>query len=396
MISIINAKSKIESLTLDRGVQSLNIEDSSGYVLAEDVLASHNSPSFHQSAMDGFAVTFNSTRTGAMLKIIGEASAGKISEEIVSDGLATPIYTGAKVPEGADTVIPIEKVDVKDGFIIVRDMVQLHGNIRPAGSQFVRGDLLVNKGTLINSAHIAIFAMSGHRQVPVFKKPSIALIVTGTELIQPADFLPDGYVYESNSYMLLAALRESGFTTIDCYRIKDDYEKIKQGISAAADTHDVVILTGGVSMGKYDFVQTALKDIGVTEHFYKVKQKPGKPIYFGQLNYTCLFGLPGNPAAVYTCFYEYVYPLLNKISGKKEIYLVKKEASLKNPFSKSANLGFYLKGFYSDGTVEILEGQESYKMSSYSQSNCIVYLPEGLEKIDKSSKVEIHLLPFMI
>ncbi len=241
-------------------------------------------------------------------------------------------------------------------------------------------------------AAIGFLAGIGITEVLVYPHPAIGLIVTGNELIAPGQLLMQGQVYESNSFALQAALKQMHITDIKIYNAEDELEKVKQVLKKALHQSDIVLLTGGVSVGDYDFVAAAAKENGIEKVFHKIKQKPGKPFYFGKKGNKLIFGLPGNPASVLTCFYEYVEPALKK-TGKQKTSLQVMQAPLAEPFKKAAGLTHFLKGFYDGKKVTALHAQESYRLSSFANANCLIKIDDEVIACEKDEVVEIHLLP---
>lgn len=391
MISIINAKDLIKISTHKAGSITLPLSTVFRRITAQDIFATHNSPDFNQSAMDGYALFSEALSVGDTFIVKGESSAGKVSDISVEQGSAMPIYTGAKVPEGANLVIPIENVRVDSDKIIVTQPVNAGANIRQTGSQFTLNELLIKKGTKIDIAEISLLAMNGISSVEVIKEPTIELIVTGNELITPGNKLPSGGVFESNSFMLKAALNKYGINEVEVNHLTDDYDLIKQGIEEASKTCDYLVLTGGISVGKYDFVHRALTELSVNQLFYKVAQKPGKPLFVGLLNNAMVFALPGNPGAALTCFFEYLLLSIDVFRGSSACGLKTKKTKLGNNYTKGNKLTHFLKGYYDGSEVKITENQESFKITAFAEANCLIYLPQEIAEFSVGAEVEIHL-----
>ena len=207
-------------------------------------------------------------------------------------------------------------------------------------------------------------------------KPSVAVIVTGNELIEAGNVLKYGLIYESNGVMLTAALTELGYQKVTNYKVEDTYQATFNMLQKVIGSHDVILVTGGISVGDYDFVGLALRDLGVDELFYKVNQKPGKPLFFGKKENKIVFALPGNPAAALTCFYIYVQLALQKISGNLDFSVTVTKAKSKSEFTKKGVRAQFLKAIYKAGSVEILEGQNSSMLHTFASGNALVYLSE--------------------
>lgn len=391
MISIDEAltlvKSKSEPLFKEA---LLDIEKSGGYLLSKDVVSPINMPPFRQSAMDGYALHLHDALT---YTVIGEVKAGDSHHPILKAGEAVRIFTGAPVPDTANAVIMQEKVVLIGSHLMVESPLSIGHNIRSIGEQVKKGDLALAKNTKLTPAAIGYLASLGISQVPVYKKPSIALITTGNELINAGEELSHGKIFESNSKMLQNALYNLKFYDIHFYKVEDDYKKTVSTLTNVISLHDLVIISGGISVGDYDYVGKALKELQVEEHFYTVKQKPGKPLFFGTKNNTLIFALPGNPAASLTCFYIYVYTALQKMMHRAELELPRFKAISKNSFTRIGDRPQFLKAIYNNGEVTILEGQSSSMLQTFALSNALVFVPEHISKIEINDPVEVILLP---
>jgi molybdopterin molybdotransferase len=233
----------------------------------------------------------------------------------------------------------------------------------------------------------------GIEKIEVYKKPSIAILVTGNELISAGTPLKYGQIYESNAAMLKSALITLGFQQIKNYKVSDNYQDTLKVLENIISKHDVILVSGGISVGDYDFVGKALKELEVKELFYKVKQKPGKPLFFGKKNDKVIFALPGNPGAALTCFYIYVQLALQKLSGNQSYEATRLKAKSKSEFIKKGDRAQFLKAIYKMPTVEILEGQNSSMLHTFASGNALVYLSEEKGSININDEVEVILLP---
>ena len=389
MISVKDAIEKIKINTQKGVISEIAIKDALNHILAEDILSPINMPPFDQSAMDGYAVHMHNSQD---YELIGETKAGDASEYDLKPGQAIRIFTGGMVPNGANAVAKQEIVVCNENSIRLEEDISLQMNIRPAGEQIKVNDLAFAKDTPLNAGAIGYLATLGFTHVKVYQKPQISIIATGNELTKPGQALENGKIYESNTYMLQAALNSTGFEA-NILTVKDNYEATRDTIKDALSKSDALILTGGISVGDYDFVGDALDELGVQNIFYKVKQKPGKPLYFGKMREKVVFALPGNPAAALSCFYVYVLSALNGMMGKKDGELRTLQLSLKTSYKKSPNLTHFLKAYMQDGVVEILPAQSSAMLSSFAKANCIVVAEEGKEEWQIGETVNALLLP---
>lgn len=371
----------------------VSINAAAGLILAEDIFSLTDVPPFNQSSMDGYAINYQGWKKKETLKIAGMAQAGLAGLDPIQSDEARRIFTGAVVPHGSDTVVMQEKVDVLDGKILIKDNnLAIGQNVRIQGSEAKKGEIALEKGHLLNPTAIGFLAGLGIHELMVYPAPTISIILTGNELQQPGLALNYGQVYESNSYALNAAIREAGILNVDVFSAEDDLKILIEVLAIALQNSNLVLLTGGVSVGDYDFVIRAAEANGVEQVFHKIKQKPGKPIYFGKKGEKYVFGLPGNPASVLTCFYEYVYPAMGLL-GNKQKEMIKINAILESDIKKPAGMTHFLKAYYNGKTVKELKAQESFRLSSFAKSNCLIELEAEQSEFKAGEEVEIHLLP---
>lgn len=371
----------------------LKLLDAGGLILAEDVYSKTDVPPFNQSSMDGYAINYEGWQKFPELKISGEVAAGSWQSTPLEPGNAVRIFTGAAVPDGADTVVMQEKVKINNGFLSIEDKDLLKGlNFRAKGSEISAGALALEKGALLTPAAIGYLAGVGIDEIQAHPKPSVSIILTGDELQAPGHALSHGQVYESNSLALNAALRQAGISKIDFLSSKDDLSVLTKSIAEALKNTDVLLVTGGVSVGDYDFVIRACTANDVEQIFHKIRQKPGKPLFFGKKGTKVVFGLPGNPASVLSCFYEYVLPALGQMS-LRGTRLKSRNVPLKTALKKPMGLTQFLKGYYDGDSVSDLKAQESFRLSSFARANCLIKLDEERTEFSRDEIVEIHLLP---
>lgn len=371
---------------------TIPLQQAVGRVLAADIKAFTDIPAFEQSAMDGYALSFAGYELHKTLTIQGEVPAGSPELAVLQANQAMRIFTGAPVPAGADTVVMQEKVDVKNGQLhITDDQLKPGQNVRSIGSEIKAGELMLAKGDKLTPAAVGFLATTGVSEVLVYPTPVMSIIVTGNELQQPGKALQHGQVYECNSFQLRAALKLLQIEEVPVFEAKDDPQVVKDTLKYALDNSDVVLLTGGVSVGNYDFVPEAAAACGVVTLFHKLKQRPGKPLFVGTKGKKWVFGLPGNPSSVLTCFYEYVIPSLEQLMQLKQVVPAIK-VPLSKAYTKTASLTFFLKGYYDGQTVAPLDSQESYRLRSFAMANCLVVLPEEKMEYAVGEEVEIHLI----
>ena len=391
MITVNQAKELIAAAIQPLEPVNINLAEAAGHILAADIYAAVDIPAFRQSSMDGYAFRFEAGLS--FYHLAGEMAAGTTEPLEIKAGEATRIFTGAPLPGGADTVVMQEKITKENNKIIVDDpMLSVGSNVREKGSEIKADALAMEKGSLLSPAAIGFLAGIGTTEVAVYPMPKVAVILTGNELQQPGKVLIFGQVYESNSFALSAALKNEGINDIKLFWVSDDLDLLIQSLNEVLENSDVVLLTGGVSVGEYDFVTKAADACGIQQIFHKVKQKPGKPLLFGTKSKQLVFGLPGNPSSVLSCFYNYALPALKALSCKQDSVKTL-QAELSTDYKKTAGLTHFLKGIYADGKASPLNAQESFRLSSFAHSNCLICLDETEEFYKAGTTVTIMLLP---
>lgn len=374
MIAIDEAISlSINAINCGMKEEELLLAKANNRVLSKNLVSPIASPPFDQSAVDGYALCFHPQ---SHYEVIGEIQAGINQEYRLEPGQALRIFTGAAVPKEADTIVMQEHVRKEANQITLERKINGMANIRPKGEQIQQGDIALKEGIILNPAGIGYLASLGFTKVPVYSQANIGIIVTGNELVNPGESLMHGQIYESNASMLKTAVASNHFGTTKVYKSKDDLLETEQTIKKALEENDLLLISGGISVGDYDFVAAALGKNGVKEVFHKVKQKPGKPLYFGQLNSKYVFALPGNPAAALSCFYIYVLPFLKKWAGVKAYHLVWKKAINTVEFVKKGDRPQFLKAKHTAESIEILDGQNSSMLHSFALANALCFIPD--------------------
>lgn len=389
MINTKNALNKVIKFTKPLSTFTCALNKSCGYTLAKAIFSPINMPPFRQSAMDGYALHLHPSNS---YTLIGEVKAGDEEHPIVNAGEAIRIFTGAPVPDTANAVVMQEKAVATTTKIEISDAIKENTNIRPLGEQITKESIALNKGIKLTPAAIGFLATLGITEVTVFNKPSIAIIATGNELIEPGQSLKYGQIYESNSVMLKGALQSLGYNTIFIHKVNDNYTNTYQLLEQVISANDMVIITGGISVGDYDFVGKALNALKVEQVFYKVKQKPGKPLFFGKKENTSIFALPGNPAAALSCFYIYVRTALEISSGNTNYQLPKTIKKSASNYRKKGDRAQFLKAIITNNEIRILEGQSSAMLQTFALANALVIIPEDLYEINIGDPVEAILI----
>jgi molybdopterin molybdotransferase len=368
-------------------------------ILAEDVEAEVNLPSFSNSAMDGFAVRSVDTETeGKILKIIACVKAGDFPFLMVNKGDAVKIMTGAPLPEGADAVIMKEYTEEKETTVVIKKTVKKGENVRFEGEEIKKGHTALKRGQILNPASLGFLISLGRKNVRVFKKPNVSILVTGSELMTPGSKLNPGQIWESNSALLVSAINEAGLKPHFLGIARDRMEDLEIRLEKGLNSSDILIVSGGISVGDYDFVQNVLEKLEVKKIFWRVAIKPGKPTYFGKKNNKLVFGLPGNPASVLVTFLEFVRPALLKMMGYQDVFLEEREAYLEHTVRKKPERAHFLKGCFQEknGVTSVRSAgkQNSHILESFSRANCLLLLEKDRTVFENGEKVRIQLLPW--
>ncbi|RKS55721.1 molybdopterin molybdochelatase [Gillisia mitskevichiae] len=387
MVTIEEAHKIIKDQKVKLKTETRKLENCLDFSISEDITAPFDMPSFDNSAMDGYALCGISQE----YIIIGEVAAGDKKDFKLKSGDAVRIFTGAKVPKNTTAVMMQEKTSVVGKKLTLQQMPKEGQSIRRKGEELRKGQLVFEKGTTITPAGIGLIGSLGIQNIEVYKKPLINLITTGNELIEPGKPKAEGQIYESNSYALALACEQFGFKYGNKKQIDDDFEAIKSGIKKSLETSDVLILSGGISVGDYDYVKQALEENGVVEQFYKVFQKPGKPLYFGRKENKFVFALPGNPASSLSCFYVYVLPFLYRLNGSAKNGLQRFSFPISHDFKNKADRPLFLKAKISNNEVEILDGQGSSMILSMAHGNALAFI-EAETSYNKGEKLECLLI----
>ncbi len=310
-------------------IETAPLGSSGGRTLASDLLALRTQPPFAASAMDGYAVRAGDLAAGGILRVVGESAAGHPFGGTVGSGQAVRIFTGAPVPTGSDTVIIQENVTKLDGGCISTNVIEPFGrHIRGAGVDFQTGDLLLTGGMVLDSRHIGLAASMGHAALPVRRKPRVMIVSTGDELAEPGASLGEAQIVSSNSVALAALAEAAGGTAFDLGIVKDSRDATSEAIARACENADLVVTSGGASVGDHDFVQDALKANGFDIAFWKVAIRPGKPLMFGSKGGLLCLGLPGNPVSSQVCGLLFLKPLLRKMLGQPDAAYDRREPAV--------------------------------------------------------------------
>lgn len=389
MIDVAEANQRMMAAVRVLPAGRVPLADAVGRFTVEEVLAPYDHPLFECSAMDGYAFAFSEGVNA--LKVVGEVAAGDAFPRSLKAGECVRIFTGAMLPEGADTVVMQELVQ-RNGDTITHGDAKLKqgGNVRYKGEQLRAGDVALPKGTWLGPAAIGLLASVGVQEVEVVRKPRVAVLVSGDEFAEGGVPRP-GKIFGSNGVMLQAALRGQGIDA-DIRQVGDDREALIGAWKSAVEGHDLVLSTGGVSVGDHDLVLPALEALGAQIIFHGVKQKPGKPMLLARLGNTPVFGLPGNPRAVMVLFMEYVLPFLRAMQGSSSPWLRSATLPMAHAVSVKGDRAEFRAARVKDGTVELLRDEGSHMLRSLTGADALAFIPAEMRKLRAGDRIEVHYI----
>jgi molybdopterin molybdotransferase len=376
--------------------QIIPIRESLGKVLSEDIYSPIDVPNYNNSAMDGFVFYKAQENSPIMLEVIGSQLAGQSSNEKVLPGQAIQIMTGARIPNGGNTVIPIELVSYDGDKISINESPKIGANIRKIGEDVKKNELILKKGRCIRSSEIGLLASLGLPKVSVYRQIRVAFFSTGDEVVEVGSLLKVGQVYDSNNHTIGAMLERIGAEIVNLRIVSDDKNALKKTLLSIVDEVDVIITSGGVSVGAADFMKEVLKEIGEVL-FWKLSIKPGRPLAYGKINQTHYFGLPGNPVASMVSFYQIVQPQLKVLMGEVDyelppLFKVKTEKAIhKKPGRMEFQRGILFKN-NDEWWVKPTGHQGSAILSSMSQANCFIVMGIHEGSIDSGDTVKVQLM----
>lgn len=383
-----------------RGSETVALENALGRVLATELVAGMDLQPWPNSAMDGYALAAADLETALSegLTLVGTALAGHPFTGALGAGQCVRILTGAVMPTGADTVVMQEQVNVTDGRVRVQRALPAGANVRAPGEDVRRGQVVLPAGTRLGPAQIALAAALGQPTVAVARRPRVALFTSGDELTPLGQPLGAGAIYDSNRYLLRAMLLELGVRVIDLGIVADDPAAVRAAFAAARDQADVLISSGGVSVGDADYVRDVFVEFGAI-HFWRIAMRPGRPLAFGRLADTWFFGLPGNPVSTAVTFHEFVRPALRALQGEVSAPPLRLELPLLEPLHKAPGRIDFQRGIVGPGPdgrlgVRSAGAQGSHVMSSLAAANCLLVLPAKAGDLPAGATVTVELLPW--
>ena len=379
---------------------NLPLADSHGCVLAEDVVAQWPLPSFDNSSMDGYAVIASDVSSAAeaspvTLTVIDDVPAGSRADIALRPGCAVRIMTGAPIPSGTDCIVPVEVTDAGTDNVEIREQVAPGTYIRRAGEDVIVGDVVVRAGTLLSSRQLAVIAAVGKGHVVVYPRPRVAVLSTGSELVEPGTPLSKGMISDSNSFLLVSAANEAGAQAYRVPPVPDDAEAFSAAISDQLHRADLILTSGGVSMGAYDTVKEVFSSYGTVE-FTKVAMHPGMPQGHGVVGESDderipVITLPGNPVSSYISFQNFVRPAINKLRGLGSTDRPRLAVEVTKPLDSPQSKRQFARGrFLDDGRVEpVGGGQGSHVIGGLAQADCLIVIPEGVAHVNAGDTVDV-------
>jgi molybdopterin molybdotransferase len=389
MISEEEARRKILETIRPLSSRRLPLSEALGSFVAEDYFARLPLPAFDNSAMDGYAVMATSGTKGARLWVAGEQPAGRDKQLRIAPGEAIRIFTGAPIPAGADAIVMQEDVTRDGDAIVINTGVGAGEFIRRRGCDLAEGQRILAKGERLRSTTIALLASQGIADVAVGAEVNAAIISTGDELVKPGGKLDPGQIYESNSALLNALLQRCGTAVNSAEHCHDERESLLHTIERGTKS-DILIISGGVSVGEHDLVKDALRELGAQIEIWRVAIKPGKPFLFGNIGECAVFGLPGNPVSAFVTFLQFVRPAILKMMGATNLDLPQLPAKLAVDLTNEGDRAHYVRGKLEQGTFTPVGRQESHALFGLSRSNALLRLDLGQSlKADEIVDVEI-------
>ncbi|MFG2882376.1 gephyrin-like molybdotransferase Glp [Streptomyces sp. NPDC048297] len=404
----------------------LQLLDAQGCVLVEDVMVPVSLPPFDNSSMDGYAVRVADVEGAgeefpAVLEVVGDVAAGAVGLVHVGPGQAARIMTGAPLPPGAEAVVPVEWTDGglgegpvsgmragsvapegAEGQVRVHRPAEARAHVRAKGSDVKAGDRALEAGTILGPPQIALLAAIGRGTVRVRPRPRVVVMSTGSELVQPGEALDHGQIYDSNSFALTAAARDAGAIAYRVGAVADDADTLRSTIEDQLVRADLMVTTGGVSVGAYDVVKEALSHVGDEDEagsgveFRKLAMQPGKPQGFGSIgpDHTPLLALPGNPVSSYVSFELFVRPAIRTLMGLDDVHRPRTRATLRAEKALSSPKGRrqFLRGTYADGEVTPVGGAGSHLVAALAHADALIVLPEDRDSAEPGTEVEVVLL----
>jgi len=387
MITVDEATAILEGISFRPEAERVSIEEALNRILAQDVLSSIDMPPFPKSAMDGYAV--RSDDPSRRFRIVEVIPAGYVPSKPIGRGQCAKIMTGGMLPEGTDRVVKREVTVEDDGFMEITGEDKRR-NVCFQGEDLKVGDLVLSRGCRLRPQEIAVAASMGLAEIQVFRRPEVGIMTTGSEIIPPGRSLEKGQIYDSNTFSLSAQVQQAGAVVKRRESAVDDPREIRRSLERLLDTCDVVLVSGGVSMGDYDYVPSTLRELGVTLHFEKIAIKPGKPTVFGTRGGRFVFGIPGNPVSTFVIFELFIKPFLYRMMGHDFRPLLIPGTLAREILRRSAERSAYYPVVYEEGRVHPLPYHGSAHIHALARANGLICLARGQKKIPPESLVHVR------
>ncbi len=378
-------------------VEETPLGEAFGLALAEDLTATVDSPPFDNSAVDGYAVRSEDAEVGRVFRVVDEAPAGRPAGKSVGEGEAIKIFTGGVIPAGSDAIVMVENTSGWGDSFELKKVPEPGNNLRAAGQDTREGEVILRAGTEVGAPEIALAATQGYGALPVYRRPKVVVLSTGTELVEPGtrDLSP-GEIFDSNSYAIVAQAREAGAEARRLYAASDDADVLRAALEEALEAADVVVTSGGVSVGEKDLVKSTLLDLGVEQVFWGVKFKPGKPLFYGKRDDARFFGLPGNPVSAMVCFDLFVRPSLMRMTGREDLkrphIQVHFDHDVVNKFGRMHAMRVSLERTEKGWRAESVGAQGSGLVSSLTKADALALIGPESEGVRAGEPVEAIIL----
>lgn len=383
------------------GLEKVGLVESLGRVLGEDIIAPRDNPPWDNSAMDGFAVRSedlaqeHAIAKPVVLRVIEDVPAGKVARKSVGVGEAIRIMTGAPVPKGANAVVKVEDTEHTPDSVTIFKPEPRGSNIRPQGEDVRKGDCIIPKGTQLRPAEVGMLAILAKSFILVHQRPRVAVLSTGDELADLDERFDEDKIINSNSYGLAAAVQEAGGIPILLGIARDTPAALKEKISHGLNA-DILVLSGGVSMGDYDFTKAVFQELGAEMNFWKLAIRPGQPLAFGKIQGKLAFGLPGNPVSSMVTFEQLVRPAMLRMTGHRSYGRPVLQAVFQEKFSKRTDRRHFLRGILTreDGVLKVRTtgDQGSGILTSMVKANCLIDIPQAVERLNPGDTVQVQVL----
>jgi molybdopterin molybdotransferase len=373
------------------------LEDARGLAVAEDLRARFDSPPFDNSAVDGYALRSCDAVAARVFRVVDEAPAGRPARKKLGEGEAIKIFTGGVIPKGADTVAMVENTSGWGEEFVLKKPVLPGNNVRKGGEDVQKGELILHAGTEIGAPEIAVAATQGYGELPVYRRPKVVVLSSGTELVEPGtrDLSP-GEIFDSNSFALLAQAFDADADARRLHAASDNVELLRAAVEEALSSADVVVTSGGVSVGEKDLVKSVLLSLGVEQIFWGIKLKPGKPVFFGVRENARFFGLPGNPVSAMVCFELFVRPALMRMMGRTDRYRphieVYFEEDVENKFGRMHAMRVRLSRTQKGWMAQSVGPQGSGLVSSLTKADALALIGPESEGVRAGDPVEAIVL----